>query len=104
MLFVSKAFIVIAFRFEELIEVRLAVDIPTQRCVRPKAVWGNTKSNVSTLCLGHPDGLSYLTEGIQFQSSKDKLTGFGSLCNLFSAARSPLQSWMLYSPPALFLH
>lgn len=38
MLFVSKALIVIAFGLEELIEVRLAVDVPTQRCVRPEAV------------------------------------------------------------------
>ncbi len=37
MLFVSKAFIVITFSFEELIEVRLAVNIPTQRCICPKA-------------------------------------------------------------------
>lgn len=37
MLFVSKALIVIAFGLEELIEVRLAVDVPTQRRVRPEA-------------------------------------------------------------------
>lgn len=47
MLFVSKAFIIIAFGFEELIEVRLAVNIPTQRRIRPKTVQKDTKSNVS---------------------------------------------------------
>jgi len=52
-LFVSKALIIIAFRFEELIEVRLAVNIPTQRCICPKAVQENTKSNVSILYLSH---------------------------------------------------
>lgn len=47
MLFVSKAFIIIAFGFEELIEVRLAVNIPTQRSVCPKTAQKDTKSNVS---------------------------------------------------------
>lgn len=51
MLFVSKAFIIITFSFEELIEVRLAVNIPTQRCVRPKTVQRDTKSDVSILFL-----------------------------------------------------
>lgn len=47
MLFVSKAFIVITFSFEELIEVRLAVNIPTQRCICPKAVQREIQNQMS---------------------------------------------------------